>query len=59
MAQVRSASAVSAGGKVLGLPAEDVGDLCGEGERIERLEQDCGNSETGEPALVYSLNLRS
>ncbi len=38
-------------------PAEDLGDLVGEGERVEGLEEDGGDTEAGESALVDSLDL--
>jgi hypothetical protein len=38
-------------------PAEDVGDLLGEGERIEGFEEDAGQAESGEAPLVDSLYL--
>jgi hypothetical protein len=43
---------------VLILPAENLGYLLGESKGIERFEEDAGEAETGEAALVDSLNLR-
>jgi hypothetical protein len=39
------------------LPAEDLGDLLGEGEGIKGFEEDSGEAEAGEAALIDSLDL--
>ncbi len=39
------------------VPAEGFGDLLGQGEGIEWLEEDCGDAEVGEATLVDSLDL--
>src|SRR5271168_5200546 len=38
-------------------PAKGLGDLFGEGEGVEGLEEDTGQAKTGETALVYALDL--
>ena len=42
---------------MLVFPAEGFGDLGGEGEGVEGLEEDGGYAEAGEAALVHSLDL--
>ena len=42
---------------LLVLPAEDLGDLLGEGEGVEGFEEDAGEAEAGEAALIDSLDL--
>ena len=41
------------------LPAEDFGDLLSEGEGVEGLEENAGEAESGEAALVDPLDLGS
>jgi len=43
-------------GFALIFPAEGLGYLLGEGERIERFEEDAGEAESGEAPLVDSLD---
>src|SRR5437762_4725169 len=38
------------------LPAEDFGDLLGEGEGVEGFEEDAGEAEAGEAALIDTLD---
>jgi hypothetical protein len=39
------------------VPSEDLGDLVSEGEGVKGLEEDGGDAQTGETALIDSLNL--